>query len=302
MLAGAGNPLRDLLLNDRMNTALLHGSALKASCLPETSALHRSIRVCACLCASITCLSACGGPEKDAVTIQFALSPRSDSAATDDALQIHDLRFYIHDVALLASDRVVPLTLATDDWQNGRVALIDMVGSTTADQNMAVRGTLPDARTAYSGLRFMVGVPFEMNHADPLAAAAPLNRGEMFWTWQSGYKFLRADLSDASREWSFHLGSTGCSSGSAIRPPLSPCLQPNIVAVELTGFDPTRQAILLRFDELVAAMRASNHVACTGAYADNTACAMSYAITGMDARAGRCAADTCREQRLFTGP
>jgi uncharacterized repeat protein (TIGR04052 family) len=264
---------------------------------------RRSSGILAGICASITVVCACSGPAKNAVAIQFALSPHSAAnGAQGDSAHVHDLRFYVHDVVLLAENRELPLTLTTNEWQDTRLVLIDMTGSSADDTNAAIRGTTAESAGAYTGVRFVLGVPFEMNHADPLSAASPLNRGEMFWVWQSGYKFLRADLDDADRQWSFHLGSTGCVSASAVRPPRSPCSQPNTVTIELRGFDPTQRAIHVRVDEIIRAMRASDHRTCTGNYAQDPACAAGYGMTGLELNTGRCGANACEGQRLFTAP
>ena len=143
-------------------------------------------------------------------------------------------------------------------------------------------------------------VPFALNHANPLTATAPLDRSELFWTWQAGHKFLRVDLLDAGREWSFHLGSTGCSSASALRPPAAPCAQPNVMRVEITGIDPLHQSIQLQLHEFVSSMRAAEHAICTGNYAHDPACADIFAKTGLQADTGACPNNRCEGQRLWS--
>jgi uncharacterized repeat protein (TIGR04052 family) len=189
------------------------------------------------------------------------------------------------------------LSLRSDQqWQNDRVALIDMARE---NSNTSIRGDVEG--TVFSGIRFTLGVPFEINHANPMTAPAPLNRGDLFWTWQSGYKFLRVDLADVTGEWSFHLGSTGCVSASALRAPESPCAQPNRVKVELHGFDPTREPVLVRADEFFRSMRTPQSGTCTGNYAHDPACADIYSKTGLRRHDGQC--DTaCSGQRLFSAP
>ncbi len=159
----------------------------------------------------VSCSSGTGGK---ALEIHFGLA----GSAT-----VHNLQFYVHDVELLDERGVGhPFRLvAREPWQSEQVALLDLAGGAGTPRNEVVRGTSDDAGK-YTGIRFTVGVPFDLNHANPLTAAAPLDRGPLFWTWQSGYKFLRADF-DAS---SFHLGSTGCSSASALRPPAQACSCP----------------------------------------------------------------------------
>jgi len=195
---------------------------------------------------------------------------------------LHSLQFYVHAIELLDEHgRPHPFRFAVSaPWQNEQVALIDLAGDSTTAQHIAVQGSIGGDGGAYSGIRLTVGVPFELNHANPLAAAAPLDRGEMFWNWQSGHKFLRADLAVAGHEWAFHLGSTGCSSASALRPPAQPCAQPNEMQIELRG-DPLRGVVSLRLDTLIAAARAANYVVCTGDYQVDPACKEAYAATGL---------------------
>jgi hypothetical protein len=47
----------------------------------------------------------------------------------------------------------------------------------------------------YSDIRLNVGVPRQLNHADPATAKFPLDlgRGNMYWDWNSGYIFLLAE-------------------------------------------------------------------------------------------------------------
>jgi len=83
-----------------------------------------------------------------------------------------------------------------------------------------------------TNLRFTMGLPFEDNHANPLTQPSPLNDSTMFWSWQNGHKFLRLDVSKGSeetRKWSYHLGSVGCDSESAVRPPEKSCAFTNRV-------------------------------------------------------------------------
>ena len=263
--------------------------------------LKSGMRIIFLSCVAIIGICACTPHGDDSVTVQFRLLNGSDG-------MVRDLRFYVSDIELLdEAGRAYPLSLRSDQqWQSDRVALIDMIGE---NNNISIRGELARATlsgaelsgAALSGIRFTVGVPFELNHVNPMTAAAPLNRGDLFWSWQSGYKFLRVDLADAAREWSFHLGSTGCVSASALRAPESPCAQPNRVKVELRGFDPTREPILVRVDELFTSMHAPESGTCTGHYAHDPGCADVYSKTGLRPRDGQCET-ACSSQRLFSAP
>ena len=154
-------------------------------------------------------LSSCG-PGATHAEVRFGID--------GDASNVNALQFYVHTVELVDEHgRPHAFRFAAEPyWQNERVALLDLAGDPSTPRRLAVKGTVESGAGAYSGMRLTVGVPFELNHGNPLAAAAPLDRGEMFWNWQSGHKFLRADLAVAGRQWSFHLGSTGCSSASAL--------------------------------------------------------------------------------------
>jgi uncharacterized repeat protein (TIGR04052 family) len=240
-------------------------------------------------------LVACQG-QPDTVSIRFAASK-----LPTPGIEIRDLRFYVHQVELLTdAGQFQGVNLAAiAPWQSERVALIDLASAAgnRAVQGVVDRGNQPRAR--YIGIRFTVGVPFELNHANPLIAAAPLDRTDLFWNWNSGYKFMRVDLGERERDWSFHLGSTGCSSESALRPPASPCAQPNTMRIEVRGFDPSQQPLYLNVNELANAMHAANFAACTGDYQHNAACAGAYSKTGLDVLSGQCEAGVCKSQSLF---
>ncbi|HET9445319.1 MAG TPA: MbnP family copper-binding protein [Steroidobacteraceae bacterium] len=228
------------------------------------------------LAVGVTLLSSCGSSATQ-VAIRFGV----ENAAADSA-DVHTLQFYVHAIELIDEHgKPRPFRIAAEPpWRNESVALIDLVGDSKTPQTVVVNGTVEGGAAAYSGIRLTVGVPFELNHGNPLAAAPPLDRGEMFWNWHSGHKFLRADLAVAGREWAFHLGSTGCSSASALRPPAQPCAQPNQMRVELKG-DPLRGAVRLRLDPLIAAARSADYVVCTGDYQHEPACRDAYAATGL---------------------
>jgi uncharacterized repeat protein (TIGR04052 family) len=243
----------------------------------------------------IAALSACSGSGARPVSIRF------DAVQGGEGAALRNLQFYVHDLELIDEDgKPHRFALnATPPWQSEQVALVDLAGDAVR-RNSTLTGTIdPTARQRFVALRFKVGVPFALNHGNPLTAAAPLDRADLFWTWQGGHKFLRVDLAADGREWSFHLGSTGCSSASALRPPGTPCAQPNEMTMRLDG-DPLAQVV--RFDpaSLVAAARSSGHVACTGAYAEEPACANAFASTGLQAASGFCANGVCERQTLWS--
>jgi len=175
-----------------------------------------------------------------------------DARAGDPALT--DLRFFVHDIELRTLDGTwQKLRLDNDgNWQQTGLAMIDLENggaaclNGTAAMNNGVTGTIPDA--TYRGLRFVLGVPFDSNHADPLAASAPLDDSAMHWHWRSGYKFLRAGLTTGTDGFWIHLGSTGCE-GTVGN--ISVCHQPNRVRVELDDFVPGEGGVVFDFSALL---------------------------------------------------
>lgn len=111
-----------------------------------------------------------------------------------------DFRFYVSNVALIDENgEAVPLELEQDGkWQYQNTALLDFEDGTsacdngTADMNTTIVGTVPEGD--YQSLQFTMGVPEKLNHDDAAIAPSPLNLTSMWWSWQGGYKFLRADL------------------------------------------------------------------------------------------------------------
>jgi len=196
-----------------------------------------------------------------------------------------DLRFFVSNVELLdASGRAVPVTLDQDGiWQYKSLALIDLEDGKggcrngNAGTHAALTGSVPPGR--YTGLRFTVGVPFDLNHINPLSAPSPLNMTAMFWSWQGGYKFIRAEVAlaaiatntttpivenadrahaeapgDRARSSGFpvHIGSTGCASASPTTEPAEECTNANRVVVNLPAFDLVKDMVIFDIGKLLA--------------------------------------------------
>ncbi len=213
----------------------------------------------ACICLAIlVATSACGGG--DPVSLTFAAQIGNDPfvcgntypgvGTTATELTVSDFRFYIHDVRLVTMDGTeVPVSLDDDGaWQNGRVALLDFEDATstceggTSAMNSVVKGKV-DVPGPYSGVRFELGVPFDLNHADATLAGSPLNLTSMFWGWQGGYKFLRTEGTSTGLPdgWRIHLGSTGCDGD--LSGGVTMCTYPNVASIAVDGPDPTASVI-----------------------------------------------------------
>lgn len=160
---------------------------------------------------------------------------------SDAGIRLTDLRFFVSSVTLLDPDgNEHGLEMIEDGrWQQAGVALIDLENGAadcengSLEMNSQLSGTTRAAE--FSGLRFIVGVPFDLNHANPLTAQPPLDDAAMHWHWRSGYKFLRAGVATESDGFWLHLGSTGCE-GTVQN--ISGCRRPNRVLVELPDFSP----------------------------------------------------------------
>jgi uncharacterized repeat protein (TIGR04052 family) len=207
-------------------------------------------------------------------------APAENLGLSKATAQPADFRFFVSEIEFLRSDGVaVPLRLDQDGmWQYRSVALLDFEDGTgscsngTPDRRDRVTGSVPAGD--YKGLRFKIGIPFELNHQDPTLAPSPLNLTSMFWTWQGGYKFIKVDFVTkgaltsaatgaaggghhggtmpsgsarppvASPGFSLHLGSTMCQSPSRTTAP-SACANGNRIAVAFDAFDPARNVIVL---------------------------------------------------------
>lgn len=132
---------------------------------------------------------------------EFACGENYEKVGTSEStLTPADFRFYVSDLALVDKEgKTVAIELEQDNqWQYQNVALIDFEDGTgacdngTAETRTVVVGTVPEGD--YQDLQFTLGVPKELNHKDAAIAPSPLNLTSLWWNWQGGYKFLRADL------------------------------------------------------------------------------------------------------------
>jgi uncharacterized repeat protein (TIGR04052 family) len=176
--------------------------------------------------------------------------------------QPRDLRFYVSDVTLISElgGRVKFALEADGTFQSTTVAMLDFEDATGQCSNgtPATHTTLTGEALGghYAGIEFTLGVPFAQNHQDATAATAPLNSSALFWSWQAGYKFLRADgvTTGLPMGHNVHLGSTGCMPGSMPNE-ISACSAPNRVTVALTDFDPETSTVVF---DLAALLEGSN--------------------------------------------
>jgi uncharacterized repeat protein (TIGR04052 family) len=207
--------------------------------------------------------------------------------ANDTSLVLSDFRFYVQDVELKnAAGAWVPVQLEENSFENSGVALLDFEDGCgelgTPELNDSVRGTLPAGD--YDGLRFKLGVPFEINHVNSATAPSPLNLTSLFWNWQGGYKFLRIDSGQFSgTDWRMHLGSTGCE-GDPMAGGVTSCSNGNRTEVEFAAFDAGTGTVVADFAALVEGAALDQNIAedfgCMSKPAD-TDCGPLFANLGL---------------------
>ena len=221
--------------------------------------IHRQKRpfpLCTWALLGMLAFLACGGDQtadeaRTEISVQFAAvvgdrpfqcGEMYDELGTNAAaLSFTDLRLYVHDIRLFDASGAEHTVELTDDgvWQQAGVALLDFedgCGNGTSQLNGTVTGQVRQAD--YQGIRFKVGVPEALNSPTTVLEnrGSPLNQSSMFWSWRSGYKFVRLD--SASSFFRFHLGAVGCDDDFS-------CSEPNIPEFEVRGYSAADDVILL---------------------------------------------------------
>lgn len=207
---------------------------------------------------------------------------------TDEAeFHFRDLRFYVHDFeAKAANGSWTPLELIQDElWQYDNIGLLDFEGkSTGCDTNTEAENhsiqlkSLPSDTTA---IRFKLGVPKRRNHAIENTSPSPLNLTTMYWSWLSGYKFMRleGEIDGVPGGWIFHLGSAQCKDlGNGEYD----CSDSNVANIEL-DFEPG-QSIILDLKSLLSKTTlktdGGGHVACMSSN-DDPECGTLFDTLGL---------------------
>jgi uncharacterized repeat protein (TIGR04052 family) len=188
-----------------------------------------------------------------------------------------DFRFYVYDVRLLTSlGNEVAVELDDDDvFQTDGVAMIDFEDGTgacnegDAATNTELRGKAPAGE--YTGIKFRIGVPQSINHADLTTQASPLNKSSLYWGWAMGHVFFAAvsrtmvDIVDEDggvddtdggtgtpgiNLHTTHVGATGCDGNPMGGEPVTQCASPNRAEITLPNFDHEAQTIIADFAEV----------------------------------------------------
>jgi uncharacterized repeat protein (TIGR04052 family) len=205
---------------------------------------------------------------------QEALKCGQALAIGESDWDIERLAFFVSGLNTSQNGVEQALTLHDNDWQNDGVALLALTDCSAEQTNSedptsplagAYHATLQLAQPQHfaedSHLRFTLGIPFELNHLNPLSQKSPLNIPSMFWSWRAGHKFFRIDMQGQQQSWVFHLGSIGCVADSAMRSPSMQCKEPNRIEFDLQK-QQQGQVLVLHLDRLLAGLELNFQSAC----------------------------------------
>lgn len=189
-------------------------------------------------------------PSKESLRIEFRPYYNNQALNCDLSFQHEGENWSINTLGMFASSFSIStlagshqkVELIDSNWQSSKTALLwfkpncehDELPNNQYNRHITMQID-PSNFSQTKQLAFTMAVPFAENHANPLTQAAPLNNPEMFWSWQTGHKFMRFDIKqiDDTANWAFHLGSVGCTSKSTLRAPKGECAQPNRVKLLL---------------------------------------------------------------------
>jgi uncharacterized repeat protein (TIGR04052 family) len=221
---------------------------------------------------------------------QFGASSTNADTNTSNTIKLKDFRLYLHQIELQnkAGDWSALTLDSNTPWQNDTTALLDFENADADCQgnpgtNTTLTGTF--LSEDYQAIRFVVGVPFELNHQNPLIASAPLNESSMHWHWQGGYKFVRAEFSVGGKSRRLHVGSLQCKGEINA---ITHCEKPNRVQVELANYNNinninNNSPVVIALDELIDFNLADNKssLTCMGG-SDNPWCINSLDWIGLN--------------------
>lgn len=233
----------------------------------------------------------------------------------ETAVKPLDFKLYVHGLQLIgANGKPVDVELEQDGkWQYKNVALLDFEDDSgscsngTSAMNTKLVGRVPAG--TYKGLTFKLGVPESMNHQNQATAESPLNVEGMFWSWLTGYKFLRIDVMPAHAAMApqadaedagaghagpvmgflVHLGSTVCS-GNPMDSKGVECKRANRPSASFASFDASKQKIVVDMATLLetsdVSMNKGGQPGCMSA-PDDPECEGIFEQLGLDLATGQ---------------
>lgn len=240
--------------------------------------------------------------------IQCQLMDSAIAGVTNAHPEFKDVRMYISEIELLDDNgTAAPLDLIQDGkWQYQNVALLDFETGTDscANGNEAlnhqITGQVPKGN--YTGIRFTLGVPAELNHVgiDGDDAISPLDVMGMNWSWQNGHKHLRIDVAG----WNIHLGTTGCEVIDANTETVDcDSSRPNRPRYQFDDFNPSTNVIVFDYQRLVANSditfnTTDTALGCMSSSVDPE-CQGVFDNLGLDLETGKCTAGDCSSSQSW---
>lgn len=198
------------------------------------------------------------------------------------ALAIENTEWQIRNLAFFMSNVYIEQNTTdknkADQFQlinsNGADASLVRINNETCQGKVLFKST----RSLKAGdeFSFDLGVPFAINHLNPITQPAPLNEPDMFWSWRNGYKFFRLDMMAKGDNWAYHLGSVGCVSDSAVRAPLKACAKPNLTRQTLKVPEGEQRRLVLHLDKLLTHINATKANRCVMHGDKEPACAVLF--------------------------
>lgn len=197
--------------------------------------------------------------ENNALMCQNIHIPVQSGQTGKSSWQIDNLAFFLSDIRYESQNKKTPVY--PDSFYTGNASSVALVRLDTGLCNANIKLTSDTPFKTGEKLSFNLGVPFELNHLNPVIQPSPLNEPDMFWTWRNGYKFLRLDMRTGNQvgesvdSWAYHLGSVGCVSASAVRSPKEACAKPNLARFEMVipenAVNPGHFKLLFHLDRLM---------------------------------------------------
>ena len=227
------------------------------------------------ICFLVFLLSACSEKSVNS-QLQVALWYEGQPFVCDKQLlggkswRLDSFAFYISEAMLQSEAESTPVSF----WADEPSLQLIRFDAEACEGQVTVKSAMPvyDAET----LSFTLGVPFDLNHQNPVTQPMPLNFPDMFWTWRNGYKFLRLDMHSKDDNWAYHLGSVGCTSASAVRAPIEACAKPNRARFTLNIPKAEKLALVLHLDRLLSGIIANEENRCVMHGDSEPVCAQLY--------------------------
>jgi uncharacterized repeat protein (TIGR04052 family) len=210
------------------------------------------------------------------------VNKKDGDSSKQQGWKYQQLQFFIHNIEVKTSQNDwQPWLMTTNAYQSKNVALLgEVCNEVNKQSNWELELSALTEVEDITDIRFTLGIPFSLNHLNPLTQSSPLNVSSMFWGWLGGHKFMRVELTSGNKDWLFHLGSTGCKALSPIRAPENECLQPNRVVISLP-FTKKTTDIELDLSVLFRDLELTRNNSCQSS-PDNENCKVLFENIGLD--------------------